>query len=455
MISNKNINNNKKKNFNEQNEYISFEDIIKEADRCLQCINPSCIKGCPIKINIPKFISFIKKRDLFSSYKVIFESNVFPSICGRVCQQENQCEFFCILNRNCNKPIKIGLLERYISDSINIKKKLSLLNYNNKVNKKIAIVGSGPSSLSISFYLKRYGYNIIIFEALNKIGGVLSYGIPNFRLRKRELNLILKQLDYMNIKVYTNYVIGKNKTIDELSSEYDAVFIGTGAGTPKFLNIEGEYLNNIYSANEYLSRINLMVAYKEKYSTPIKKGNDVVIIGGGNVAIDSARCALRLGSKNVTILYRRTENELSARKEEIKIAKKEGIQFKYLLTPKRFLSNEKHEIKTIVCKKMKKTNTLDANEKYIYEEIDDSECYIKSDLVIIAIGTIPNKLVFKDSSINLLNTNGTINVNNNLQYLNTNVFFGGDIVTGTATVISAIEHGKRAADSINTFLNKK
>ena len=446
-----------KYNFNEVETVYSDKEALYEADRCYQCKNPSCISGCPIKVNIPKFIYYIKKKKIKHSYYTILKSNLFPSICGRVCPQENQCEKKCIL-KNENKEIHIGKLEKYVSNKITHNDFINFLNKNkkNNCNMNIAIIGSGPSSITASFYLKIYGYNVTIYEALNDIGGVLLYGIPNFRLPKIILKNIENAMNRLDINIQKNYIIGQIKDIDTISKEYDAVFIGSGSGTPIFLNIEGEYLNNIYSANEYLMRINLLKSHNKKYDTPIIKGKNVIIIGGGNVAIDAARCALRMESENVTIIYRKGEEKLSALKKEIYYAKKEGVNFLYYTKPIRFIGNINNNVKFIECIK---TKEIEQHNEKIYIDIKDSNFLIKSDLVIIAIGTNINLLVFKNSSL-FLNKKYTLEkyLDENLQFKNTNIFFGGDIISKTSTVISAIEQGKKAAFSINEFLctkNKK
>lgn len=446
-------------NFNDQLLGYSEKEAINEASRCLQCKTPKCILGCPLKINIPKFISYIKKNNIIKAYEIILESNLLPSICGRVCPQEKQCEAYCIL-KNDNNEIHIGKLEQYVADNINIYNSFFLLKQkkNDKKDKKIAVIGSGPSGIIASLYLKLYGYDVTIYEAFNEIGGVLLYGIPNFRLPKIELNYIKKKMKLLDINIKYDYIVGNIKTIDQLSYENDAIFIGTGANSPIFLNIEEEDLNNIYSANEYLTRINLMKAYDKNYDTPIKKGNNIIVIGGGNVAVDAARCAVRVGAKNVKIIYRRGENELSARKNEIINAKREGVEFIYRLTPVSFSPNPKNK-KNVGFVKFKKTipinNQKNKNEKTNYNIDNNTNYFLKADVVIVAIGTKINDLIFKNSKIIIKNIDGTINLRNNLQYEDTNIFAGGDVVTGTATVISAMEQGKRAATSIDSYLSKK
>lgn len=412
-------------NFNEVNVGLSESDALKEANRCLNCKNPRCMLNCPVKIKIPEFISKIKEGDYDGAYEIIAESSSLSSICGRVCPQENQCEKMCIRGLS-GDAIMIGALERFVSDHVNNRNVLKKKNN----GKKIALIGSGPSSLQCAYDLVINGYNPVIFEALQELGGVLRYGIPNFRLPK---SLLDKEIDYLKslgVEFHTNIVVGKTILLSELESKYDAIFIGTGAGLPKMLNIKGEEYLGVMSANELLTRVNLM-----SKSTPIKVGENAIVIGGGNVAMDAARVLRRLGSK-VTICYRKDESNLKARIEEIKHAKEEGINFEFYLSPKEIVSRDDEHVSSMLfdC----------VDEKFVPTNVTKE---IETDMVVVAIGTNVNKLVLNNS--NLENNNGLLK-----QVINDKYYAGGDVVSSSSTVVNAISQGKEAAINIMKELDK-
>ncbi len=435
------------KNFKEVPLGLDEDQAIEEAKRCIEC--GACKKGCPVEIDIPKFIHHIKNKEFSKALEVIREDNSLPAICGRVCPQEDQCEKHCVLKRRGKEPISIGALERFASEYESLQKKPKL----NK-NKKVAIIGSGPAGLTCAGDLAKAGYKVTIFESLHKLGGVLRYGIPEFRLPKKILENEIEGVKNLGVKIKTNVLVGKTKTLDELRKEdYKAFFISTGAGLPYFLNLEGENLNGIYSANEFLTRVNLMKAYKfPKYETPIDIGKKVVVIGAGNVAMDSARVSKRLGADEVHIIYRRSEKEMPARDEEIERAKKEGIIFDLLTNPKKFTGDKNRQVKEMECQKMK-LGEKDKSGRKRPIPIKNSEFSMDVDTVIIAIGQGPNPLLLKEIPNLELTKKGTIKVDANCQTSVKDIFAGGDIATGAATVISAMGMGKKAARSIDKYLN--
>ncbi|MPM55823.1 Glutamate synthase [NADPH] small chain [bioreactor metagenome] len=446
------------KNFNEVALGYGEEDAVAEAERCLNCKNPACRKGCPVGIDIPAFIKHIKERNMDGAFTTIKEYSSLPAICGRVCPQEEQCEKLCILAKK-GESVAIGRLERYAADCAKAKGQVvEPIEYSPDAL-KVAIVGSGPAGLACAGDLAKQGYKVTIFEALHLPGGVLSYGIPEFRLPKEDV--VLPEIDNlrkMGVEIVVNAVIGKTITIDELMDEegFDAVFISTGAGLPHFMNIPGENLNGVYSANEFLTRCNLMKAYRFPHSgTPIHVGQNVAVVGGGNVAMDAARTALRLGAENVYIVYRRSEAELPARLEEVHHAKEEGIQFKLLNNPVAVLGNENSWVKGLECIKME-LGEPDASGRRRPVEIPNSNFELKVDTVIIAIGQGPNPLV--QSTTKGLETNKRGNIVADPETGATSrpgVFAGGDIVTGAATVILAMGAGKKAAAAIDDYLKAK
>lgn len=439
-------------------------EMLQEAKRCIQCKNPTCILGCPVEINIKKFIYQLTQKDFEGAYKTIFEKNRFPSICGRVCPAEYQCRKACVFTPK-NQPfasenaINIPLLERFVGDYAReknlIEKHKNVKNYKYKV----ACIGSGPASLTVAGELTRYNIKVDIFEALHSLGGVLSYGIPTFRLPREVLNYEINLLKNYDVGFFTGIIVGKTLTLQELLKEYNCVFIGTGAGTPVWLNIKGENLVNIYSANEYLTRVNLMRADKfPTYTTPINTGKKVTVIGGGNTAIDAARVALRIQkikkiNGTVTIIYRRTEAEMPARRTEIEHAKEEGIEFEFLTMPKEFISDDKGNVTGIKCLKCK-LSELDDTGRRKPVPIENSEFIIETDLVIVAIGLQANQTLL--STVAELKTNkwGEIEVDKNTMETSIpKVFAGGDIVGGEGTIIEAMGMGKKAAKSmLNKYL---
>ncbi len=428
------------------------EQAMDEAERCLNCKNKPCMTGCPVMVRIPDFIAKVREGDFEGAYQIIAESSSLPAVCGRVCPQESQCEKLCVRGVK-GEPVAIGRLERFVADyhNANCKEKATRPQSNGK---KVAVIGSGPSGLTCAGDLAKKGYEVTVFEAFHLPGGVLVYGIPEFRLPKSIVQKEIDTLKELGVKIETNMVIGKVLSIDELIEEYDykAVFIGTGAGLPKFMNIPGENLNGVYSANEFLTRINLMKAYKEDANTPIKHGKKVVVVGGGNVAMDAARCAKRLGG-DVHIVYRRTLNELPARKEEVEHAMEEGIIFDLLTNPVKINGDENGWASSITCVKME-LGEPDASGRSRPVEIKGSEFDIEADVVIMALGTSPNPLIKRTTKgLEVNNRGGIVTDENGLTSVQT-VYAGGDAVTGAATVILAMGAGKTAAKAIDEMLSK-
>ncbi len=445
------------KNFNEVALGLTEEEAKLEAKRCLQCKKATCIGGCPVEIDIPKFIDYIAKGEFEKAILKIRETNALPAVCGRVCPQEDQCEKACVL-ANKKVPIGIGDLERFAADweLAHVNKKPETRNPKPETRKaKVAVIGSGPAGITCAGELARIGYDVTIFESLHKSGGVLIYGIPEFRLPK---NIVARDIDYvksLGVNIEVNFLAGKTKTIEELKKDgFKAFFIGIGAGLPYFLGVEGENFNGIYSANEFLTRTNLMKSYLfPEYDTPIKVGKRAGIIGAGNVAMDSARCALRLGAQEVYIIYRRTENEMPARIDEIHRAKEEGIKFELLTHPVRFFGDENGWVKEAEVLR-NKLGEPDSSGRCRPVPITGSEFRMKLDTVICAIGQGANPLMPKTLSGLKLNENGNIIVDKNGMTSIGGLFAGGDIVTGADTVISAMGAGKRAARSIDRYLKK-
>ena len=441
------------KNFDEVALGYTEEQAVNEAERCLNCPKKSCTNGCPVMIRIPEFISKVKERDFEGAYQIIAESSSLPAVCGRVCPQESQCEKYCVRGIK-GEPVAIGRLERFVADWHNAHSNGEVVKPVSN-GKKVAVIGSGPSGLTCAGDLAKKGYDVTVFEAFHLAGGVLVYGIPEFRLPKSIVQKEIDTLKALGVKIETNMVIGKVISIDELIKEYgfSAVFVGSGAGLPKFMNIPGENLNGVYSANEFLTRINLMKAYKDDASTPIKKGKKVVVVGGGNVAMDAARCAKRLGG-DVHIVYRRTLKELPARAEEVEHAMEEGIIFDLLTNPLAINGDETGWTKSITCIKME-LGEPDASGRARPIEIKGSEFDIEADVVIMALGTSPNPLI-KDTTDGLeVNRHGGIITDENGKTSVTAVYAGGDAVTGAATVILAMGAGKEAAEAIDKYINNK
>lgn len=439
------------KNFDEVNFGYSEEEAKEEASRCLQCKDPKCVNGCPVNVDIPKFIRYIKDGKSYMAIKTVKRANKLPGICGRVCPQEDQCEKGCIMGIK-NEAINIGKLERFVAD---VEEKDFKAPEPHPDRKKIAIIGSGPAGLTCAADLALMGHKVVILEALHQAGGVLRYGIPEFRLPKRILDQEIDYIEKLGVNIKKNVIVGKLYSLDELRKKFDAVFVGVGAGLPRFLGIPGESLNGVYSANEFLTRVNLMKAYKfPEYSTPIKKGRKVVVIGGGNVAMDAARSAKRLGG-DVTIIYRRSLDEMPARKEEIKHAQEEGIHFMLLTNPTKILGESK--VEGIECMQMM-LGEMDGSGRRKPMPMEDSEFRIDCDQVIIAIGQGPNPLLTKTVNIEH-NEKGYFIVDENMMTSIPGVFAGGDIIGGEegsgATVINAMGAGKRAAKAIAFWVKQE
>ncbi|CAD6493134.1 MAG: Sulfide dehydrogenase subunit alpha [Candidatus Argoarchaeum ethanivorans] len=437
-------------NFDEVALGYTEEQATIEANRCLQCKKPQCIKGCPVEIDIPAFIKNIAEGDFEASASELKRANTLPAICGRVCPQEMQCEIECTLGKK-GEPIAIGRLERFAAD-YELEKGVQTPGIPESTGYRVAVVGSGPASLTVAADLARIGHSVTILEALHEEGGVLIYGIPEFRLPKEIVRAEVDFIKKLGVEIKLNFVVGKLRSVDELLTEYDAVFLGSGAGLPSFLGIEGENLNGVYSANEFLTRVNLMKAYQfPDYDTPIKKGKHVVVVGAGNVAMDAARCALRLGAENVTIVYRRGEDEMTARIEEIRHAKEEGVHFKLLTNPTIIYGDENNWVKTVKCIKMR-LGEPDESGRARPEPISGTEHEIPADVAVIAIGTTPNPLIPSTTSDLQTIKRNIIPTDAECRTSKKGVFAGGDVVTGSATVISAMGAGKIAARAIDQYL---
>ena len=434
------------------------ETAVAEAERCLHCKVPQCRKGCPVSVDIPAFIAKIKERDYDGAIEKIKETNSLPAVCGRVCPQENQCEKYCILGKK-GEPVGIGRLERFAADQALAKEMPDAPFAAAPDAQRVAVIGSGPSGLSCAGDLAKRGYKVTIFEALHKAGGVLSYGIPEFRLPKdKVVQKEIENLEKLGVTIETDAVAGRLYTVDELLGEegFDAVFIGTGAGLPRFQNIPGESLSGVYSANEFLTRCNLMKAYRfPDYATPLKVGKTAAIIGGGNVAMDAARTALRLGAEHVYIVYRRSDAELPARAEEVEHAKEEGIDFRLLTNPVAIEGDENGWVKAMRCIRME-LGEPDASGRRRPIPVEGSEFSLAVDTVIVAIGTGPNPIIAQTTPGLALTKRGNIAADEETGATSKpGVFAGGDIVTGAATVILAMGAGRKAAAAIDAYLKEK
>ena len=431
------------------------EEAKEEASRCINCKNAQCMKGCPVSINIPGFIEKVKNGDIEGAYQIISESSALPAVCGRVCPQESQCEGKCIRGIK-GEPVSIGKLERFVADWAS-ENGIKPQGAAEKNGRKVAVIGSGPAGLTCAGDLARMGYDVTIFEALHEAGGVLVYGIPEFRLPKtRVVAKEIENVKSLGVKIETNVVVGKSVTVDELLNEegFDAVFIGSGAGLPKFMGIPGEQANGVFSANEYLTRSNLMKAFNEESNTPIMRGRKVAVVGGGNVAMDAARTALRLGSE-VHIVYRRSEEELPARVEEVHHAKEEGIIFNLLTNPVEILEDEKGWVKGIRCIKME-LGEPDESGRRRPVEVPGSEFVIDVDTVIMSLGTSPNPLISSTTKgLEINKRKCIVAAEENGQTAKEGVYAGGDAVTGAATVILAMGAGKAGARGIDEYLRNK
>lgn len=441
-------------NFDEVCLGYNKEEAMEEASRCINCKNAQCIKGCPVAINIPKFIEEVKNGEIEDAYHTISESSALPAICGRVCPQESQCEGKCIRGIK-GEPVSIGKLERFVADWATRNEMKPVVTAEKK-GKKVAVIGSGPSGLTCAGDLAKMGYDVTIFEALHEAGGVLVYGIPEFRLPKEDVvKKEIENVKALGVKIETDVVIGKSTTIDELLTEegFRAVFIGSGAGLPKFMGIPGEQANGVFSANEYLTRSNLMKAFKEDSQTPIMRAKKVAVVGGGNVAMDAARTALRLGAE-VHIVYRRSEEELPARVEEVHHAKEEGIIFDLLTNPVEILTDENSNVTGIRCIRME-LGEPDASGRRRPVEVPGSEFDMEVDAVIMSLGTSPNPLISSTTKgLEINKWECIVAEEENGQTTKEGVYAGGDAVTGAATVILAMGAGKAAARGIDEYLSK-
>ncbi len=444
------------RNFDEVPLGFTPETAKTEALRCITCKKPACVEGCPVEVDIPGFIALVMEGDFIGAAKKIKTTNALPAVCGRVCPQEVQCEALCVRGKKA-EPVAIGRLERFVADYERAMGEVSIPEKPTPTGKKVAVVGSGPSGLTVAGDLVQLGHEVTIFEALHKTGGVLVYGIPEFRLPKAIVAAEVDYLEKLGARIETSSVIGKVATVDELFEEgYDAVYLGTGAGLPTFMNIPGENLNGVYSANEYLTRSNLMKAYKfPEYDTPIVKGKNVAVVGGGNVAMDSARTAMRLGADHVYLVYRRSRDEMPARIEEIHHAEQEGIELHLLTNPIRYIGNDKGWVVGVECLKMELGEPDDSGRRRPVP-MKGSEFVIDIDTAVIAIGAGANPLV--QSTTPGLKTNKwnyIVADEETGQTSREGVFAGGDIVTGAATVILAMGAGRKAANAIHQYLMTK
>jgi len=441
------------KNFNEVPYGYDENTAIEEAKRCLQCKNRPCVSGCPVEVDIPDFIKQIAEGNFDKAVEVLKSKTSLPAICGRVCPYENQCEGECTLKK-IGEPVGIGRLERFLAD-YERKKGVKIPKISKKTGKKVAVVGAGPAGLTCAGDLAKMGHNVTIFEALHDPGGVLMYGIPEFRLPKEIVKAEVDYISKLGVDINYDVIVGKTITVEEIMDDYDAVFIGTGAGLPRFLNVPGENLDGVYSANEFLTRVNMMKAYRfPEYDTPVKIGKIVATFGAGNVAMDCARTSLRLGAEKSYIIYRRSEAEMPARIEEIHHAKEEGVIFHLLTNPVKFTGNDKGLLKEVECIKMK-LGEPDASGRKRPVPIEGSNFKIKIETALIAIGQSPNPLIPQSLKGLKIGKHGNIETDENGQTNIPGIFAGGDIATGAATVILAMGAGKKAARAIDEYLKSK
>lgn len=442
------------KDFREVNLGLAADAAKREAQRCLDCANPQCVTGCPVAIDIPTFIKLIEKGDFISSVRMIKETNSLPAICGRVCPQETQCEIVCNLKKASGIPVAIGNLERFVSDFERMNGDVFIPQLPPQTGKRVACIGAGPASLTVAGELAKKGHKVTIYEALHIAGGVLVYGIPEFRLPKNILRAEVEYLEKMGVEMKMNFVVGKTATIEDLKREgYDAFFIGTGAGLPNFMRIPGENLIGVYSANEYLTRVNLMRAYEfPEFDTPVFLGKRAAVIGGGNVAMDSVRTAKRLGAEPAVNIYRRSRHEMPAREEEVKHAEEEGIEFHFLTTPIRYIGDEYGRVKAMECLRME-LGEPDSSGRRRPVPIEGSEFTKEVDLVVVAIGQSPNPLIAQTTPELKVGKWGNLEVDwNTMTTSMEGVYAGGDIVRGGATVILAMGDGRVAAADMDNYL---
>ena len=441
----------------EVNMGLELEQALKEATRCMDCVNPTCIEGCPVSINIPKFVKYIEQGEILMAATTLKETNALPAVCGRVCPQEKQCEARCFYVEKTDKPsVAIGHLERFAADFERNSGVANIPETAKSNGIKIAAVGSGPASLSFAGDMVKYGYDVTVFEALHEIGGVLKYGIPEFRLPNSVVDFELENLRKMGVKFETNYIVGRTSTFDDLREEgYEGFFIASGAGLPRFMEIPGENFNGILSSNEYLTRVNLMGASIEGKDTPVLKGKYVAVVGGGNTAMDSVRTALRLGAQRAMIIYRRSEAEMPARVEEVKHAKEEGVEFMTLCNPLEYFADEKGRVNGMRLNRMG-LGEPDSSGRRRPMPIEGSEFELDVDLVVVAVGVSPNPLVPSCLPDLKVTKWGTIVVDEEkMQSSISEMFAGGDIVRGGATVILAMGDGRRAAENMHSYIQNK
>ena len=441
-------------NSEEVNQGLTEEQALMEAKRCLDCPNPSCMNGCPVSINIPSFIKNIERGEYLNAAKVLKMTSALPAVCGRVCPQEKQCESQCIHLKMGKKPVAIGYLERFAADYERESGQMSTPEVAPSNGIKIGVVGSGPAGLSFAGDMAKLGYDVTVFEALHEIGGVLKYGIPEFRLPNKIVDVEINNLEKMGVTFVKDCIVGKTISFDDLKAEgFKGLFVASGAGLPNFMNIKGENLIGVMSSNEYLTRVNLMSAAKDEFDTPVLKGKRVAVIGGGNTAMDSVRTAKRLGAELAMIVYRRSEEEMPARVEEVKHAKEEGVEFRTLHNPIEYYGDEKGRVKQMLLQKME-LGEPDASGRRKPVAIEGATELIDVDTVIVSVGVSPNPLIPNSIEGLEVSRKGTIVVNDDLQSAIPMIFAGGDIVRGGATVILAMGDGRKAAASMHAYLNK-
>lgn len=442
------------KNFQEVTLGYTLQEAMEEAQRCLHCKNRPCVEGCPVNIHIPEFIAKVAEGDFKAAYEIISDTNALPCVSGRVCPQESQCESRCVRGVK-GEAVAIGRLERFVADWY-LKNVVVAPQKPTQNGIRVAVVGSGPAGLTCASDLAKKGYEVTVFEAFHTAGGVLVYGIPEFRLPKAIVQSEVDKLEALGVEFRLDVVVGRTITIDELMEEgYKAVFVGSGAGLPLFMGIEGENLAGVYSANEYLTRVNLMKAYREDYDTPLRKSKAVAVVGGGNVAMDAARCAKRMGAEKVYLIYRRGEEEMPARREEIDHAKEEEIDFRLLRNPVRILGDERGRVCQIECVEMQ-LQAPDESGRRVPKEVPGSNFFLDVDTVIMALGTSPNPLIRSTTPGLETNRRGCLMVNEEtMQTSREGIYAGGDAVTGAATVILAMGAGKKAAEAMDEYLQKQ